>query len=389
MAWANIQRIVKPFAVSVFIVQLMCWIIWVTRQLSYIEKEADSSGLATTPLTNQTKSLATLIATPTTSFGHIVVDAKQAENDAIVLRNNKKNTATMVNKSIDPLWLSSRIQYHRWSDPNGISVTALLDRMKQLLLEANQTDKTLLKERRFGPIPAFIIMEETQGQLDNLTQQHEQYDAMQQRSSTTRTPILKLSWRIYYRRLKSVIHRRLQIVGPFVQDALTEWAQLHPNVSSSTFPTLHRLYQHYHHHHHTNKRIILPMLWRMDDFRGCDFQNYHDASSGRNNMSIPHFTLSASPSCPNFFCLPSYSTMELAASVERNGASWLEHFSQSDERYPWSQKLPLAVWRGSFTGASSKERKRRKQPRYQLAVMGKNYPHLLDVAVSCTCLAIL
>jgi hypothetical protein len=388
-----------PLLVRIFIVQLICWSLWMSLQLNYVDMETASveklrmdnnarnynqikPGIMAT--TTVRKVLRTIAVEPSannnsnaenhqlTSFVEEEIGEEKEEND----------------------WNTLGIKYHRWSDPNGVSVSAILWRMRELLdASSNQTDKSQLQERRLGPIPAFVSFEitsttPTQQSLSSPpTSTHTQ---LHNNRGAIVNPILQLSWRIYYRRVKSVIHRRLQVLGPFVQESLHQLSVLPPKVASTNFPALYRLYRMSSNHHGHRKakteRILIPMLWRVDDFRGCDHQNYYNISSGQ-SISLPHFTLSASPACPNAFCLPSYATMELAETVVHSHG-WTDHFANADQRYPWSQKLSLAVWRGSFTGPQHQQRKRRLQPRYQLALLGKQYPHLLDVAVSCMYVAV-
>lgn len=101
----------------------------------------------------------------------------------------------------------------------------------------------------------------------------------------------------------------------------------------------------------------VPLLLDLDDHRYCSENNlYYNTKS----YSLPIFTTcAANPSigyCNYSFPLPTYSTVELVKAIQEakmntlSPSSLFLSFEEQDKQYPWSNKVPSIIWRGTYSG---------------------------------------
>jgi hypothetical protein len=269
------------------------------------------------------------------------------------------------------------VSFHRWEDSTlGIAIEPLWQYMQELVILSSTNTNQTITARDYdslnGPIPAMIFPK----------------------------PMLRVAIHVYRRRLN--VQERMQLLGPFLQQALMTMMLLqedeaHDNStivmttptngmsersSSSSFSHLRQAL-------HDGG---LPLIFLADDFTGCLKDNYNytiqkienDIHSNKTiiiTTTIPFLTLSASPHCGYSFAIPSYAVLHLAKTTSHE---WDEEFEIMDQRYPWKDKKPMAVWRGALSGTAKGEKSVLHVPRIQLLQLGKQHPQVLDVALACT-----
>lgn len=257
--------------------------------------------------------------------------------------------------------------FHRWGDPKGIPIEPLWHYMQLLVREVKHQKKNPLDYYALnGPIPALVDPDHG----------------------------LTVARNVYGRRIN--VRKRFNVMEPFIQQALSllnmsessmdVMAAGADELSSSSFPHLRRALQH----------GGLPLIFLADDFTGCLKHNYNytpsygmeDPSATTKTMittTVPFWTLSFSPDCDYSFPLPSYAVLDL---MKPTSHDWDKEFVDMDERYPWSSKLPQAVWRGALSGLAKGQKSVLDIPRVQLLIHAKKEPDLLDVKLACTCVGV-
>jgi len=133
---------------------------------------------------------------------------------------------------------------------------------------------------------------------------------------------------------------------------------------------------------------MLPFLLMIADQNGCivddssstqqiDIYNYP-----RFSWSIPSSSLSSSLStnwCKSI-SIPSYINWQTFHTYDTK--HWNTIFKSNNKLYPWSTKLPLAVWRGSTTASPKYTQNSsvtlQDTPRGQLVQLSNEYPNLID-----------
>jgi Glycosyl transferase family 90 len=120
-----------------------------------------------------------------------------------------------------------------------------------------------------------------------------------------------------------------------------------PVASKEQWPRLSRVFS-----NEVGESSGFPFLVWHGDYTECSFQNW------KQQYSIPLFTVAASVHCNYTFPFPNHLTI---ATVE---IDWNAKMQQFQSQYPWEQKLPQIVWRGSLTGKMINATQR--HPRWQM-----------------------
>lgn len=89
-----------------------------------------------------------------------------------------------------------------------------------------------------------------------------------------------------------------------------------------------------------------PMLQWYGDFRGCGYKNWKEK-----NISLPIFTVCAKVNCGYAFPFPNYRTVHDSKAKPED---WDADFDFARARFPWHNKTPSVVWRGSLSGGIRK-----------------------------------
>ena len=129
------------------------------------------------------------------------------------------------------------------------------------------------------------------------------------------------------------------------------------------------------------KRRSFPFLVFFGDHVSCDYHNHRD----ENNMlqSIPLFTFGVKANtlgCWNGFPIASY---KMIRDAKKTPDEWDRKFEEWDLQYPWYDKIPKAVWRGSLT--DGRARANGETPRSKLVALANtafNGTSLFDIGFS-------
>ena len=90
-----------------------------------------------------------------------------------------------------------------------------------------------------------------------------------------------------------------------------------------------------------------PILLHPGDHNSCDYQNYRDENNTLHSLPLFTFGVKAnSLDCWNGFPIPSY---KMIRDSKNTSEEWDIEFAERDRRYPWHEKIPQAVWRGSLS----------------------------------------
>lgn len=86
----------------------------------------------------------------------------------------------------------------------------------------------------------------------------------------------------------------------------------------------------------------IPFLVWYGDYKSCNFQNW-------GNRSIPLLTTAVPISCHHGFPMPNYRSFTVSKNSTHEWKSTMEGYRHD---YPWENKIPKAVWRGSLSGVN-------------------------------------
>jgi hypothetical protein len=164
--------------------------------------------------------------------------------------------------------------------------------------------------RNFGPFPAYIA-NTAQGGLQLWTK----HSILDQRSNY-------------------VISGRLGGLCEFWNDALK---QLQTSEGQLQFPALARV---------LTTVGILPLIFKLDDYRGCPRQNYR-LESGQ--ITVPIITFCHDVTCPNALVVPDYKMISYARFDTPK--EWDQQFERWQNEFPkFKHKNSKLFWRGANTG---------------------------------------
>jgi hypothetical protein len=140
----------------------------------------------------------------------------------------------------------------------------------------------------------------------------------------------------------------------------------------------------------------LPILVMDGDDNGCNIQQHTDTFTFPrltwSDLSSKHFpntrtttttttnTTTSSSSC-NTISMPSYETYKYYHQSHRTFHDWERTFATNAHNYPWTTKIPKAVWRGSTTyeGSQYTGSELHDTPRGRLVLIGKEHTGIMDV----------
>lgn len=133
-------------------------------------------------------------------------------------------------------------------------------------------------------------------------------------------------------------HRLVPVEG-LMNEALQLLVSSQREVRKRKWPRLHDLL--------IKKKHSFPFLVFFGDHNACDYHNYRD----ENNMShsLPLFTFGVKANtmgCWNGFPIASY---KMIRDSKRESRDWDMEFRERDLRFPWREKIPKVVWRGSLS----------------------------------------
>ena len=145
----------------------------------------------------------------------------------------------------------------------------------------------------------------------------------------------------------------------------------------------------------------LPMLVMDGDDNGCNIQQHIDTYNfprltwsdlslkhttktdtihNRTTTTTNHHEHQQSSSC-NTISMPSYETYKYYHRSHRTYRDWEHTFANNAQNYPFTTKIPKAVWRGSTTyeGSQYTGSELQNTPRGQLVLIGKEREDMMDV----------
>ena len=128
----------------------------------------------------------------------------------------------------------------------------------------------------------------------------------------------------------------------------------------------------------------LPILLMAGDVIGCDITINADSHAfPRLTWSFPSHIYQGNEWC-NDVAVPSY---EIWKEFGSKNNTWEGTYAKYIELYPWSKKIPKAVWRGSTTCDASQYRNSSFHdiPRAKLVQASIDHPSVLDAAFGNTC----
>jgi hypothetical protein len=113
------------------------------------------------------------------------------------------------------------------------------------------------------------------------------------------------------------------------------------------FPEIHEILNH---------GIVFPIIFQLDDFRGCLEHGYNwTTKSGETVVdTLPIMSFARQENCSYAFPIPSYKHFEY---IELGHKSWENKFIEWESRYGnLTQKIPKAIWRGQCSSGGSHHR---------------------------------
>jgi hypothetical protein len=87
----------------------------------------------------------------------------------------------------------------------------------------------------------------------------------------------------------------------------------------------------------------IPFLTWYGDYRSCNLDNWH---TSHGNRSIPLFTPAIPIDCHHGFPMPNFKAWLISQGKAEDWGEILENYRSM---YPWDQKIPKAIWRGSLS----------------------------------------
>jgi hypothetical protein len=212
-------------------------------------------------------------------------------------------------------------KFHKWEDASGINISSMLSYYRWFATKGRYDDT--YGWRNFPIIPLVIAKKSLNSRQD-----------VEIKMSIT--ALKKMVLHDFF------VKDRIKPMMEFTTNAINQ-ARKSRSIRSPPRHNLTRFFQ-----------IIddgneIPFLFEFSDESRCGDNafKWSTSAAGLEHLHLPIFTMARQNGCNFSFPFPTYLGIEHA---KENGTVWESHFNTLKTKYPWENKLPMAVWRGTLTG---------------------------------------